>query len=90
VFTLQPRRLSDFADMCRYHQTSPQSHFTRKRVCSLATPSGRVTLSDMSLISTKGGERQEILLTNDQEYAGALREHFGIDLFVEQREPQHS
>src|SRR6516225_9608893 len=27
-FSLLPRRLSEFADMCRYHQTSPDSHFT--------------------------------------------------------------
>ena len=28
-FTLQPRKLQDFAPMCHYHQTSPDSPFTR-------------------------------------------------------------
>ena len=37
-FTLQPRRLSEFDAMCRHHQTSPESHFTRNRVCSILTP----------------------------------------------------
>ena len=26
-FTLKPYQYSDYAEMCRYHQTSPQSHF---------------------------------------------------------------
>lgn len=31
-FTLQPHQLSDYAEMCHYHQTSPESTFTRRRV----------------------------------------------------------
>src|SRR4029079_10215365 len=62
--TLQPRELQDYAEMCLYHQTSPQSHFTQKRVCSLATPDGRMTLSELRLIVTRGGVRQERLLAN--------------------------
>jgi N-hydroxyarylamine O-acetyltransferase len=79
-FTLQSHRLADFDGMCRYHQTSPASHFTQKRVCSRATPEGRVTLSDMRLIITTNGQRQEMVLRNQEEYAHALWEHFGIDL----------
>jgi N-hydroxyarylamine O-acetyltransferase len=80
TFTLRPHQLADFAGMCHYHQTSPESHFTRKRVCSLATPTGRVTLSDMRLIITKSGERQERMLASHEEYAKALREYFGFKL----------
>ena len=64
--------------MCRYHQTSPESHFTRRRVCSRLTAEGRVTLSQMRLITTRGDERRERELASEEEYAGALREHFGI------------
>ena len=46
-FSLRPHQLSEFADMCHYHQTSPNSRFTQERLCTLATPGGRVTLSDM-------------------------------------------
>ena len=78
-FTLQPYQYSDYAEMCRYHQTSPESHFTRARICSRATPEGRVTLSDLRFITTNvGGVREECLLTNEAEYATTLREHFGI------------
>ncbi|HEV3469675.1 MAG TPA: arylamine N-acetyltransferase [Pyrinomonadaceae bacterium] len=78
-FTLRPYGYPDFAGMCRYHQTSPESHFTRGRVCSRATAEGRVTLSEMRLITTTGGgRREERTLTSQEEYAAALREHFGI------------
>jgi N-hydroxyarylamine O-acetyltransferase len=80
AFTPQPRELSEFAAMCHYHQTSPESHFTRQRICSLATPEGRVTLSDNKLIETRGGLRQETLLSGDQEWRSKLRELFGVVL----------
>ncbi|HEY3230586.1 MAG TPA: arylamine N-acetyltransferase, partial [Roseiflexaceae bacterium] len=79
-FTLQPRRIAEFAGMCRYHQTSPESSFTRKRVCTRATPTGRITLSDMRLITMIGSERQEQLLADEAEYRSALWGHFGIEL----------
>jgi N-hydroxyarylamine O-acetyltransferase len=81
-FSLQPHEHAEYAAMCRYHQTSPESSFTRKRVCTLATPSGRVTLSDLTLISTKSGRRTEQLIA-EQQYHAALREYFGVDLALE-------
>ncbi len=78
-FTLLPHEYVDYVEMCRYHQTSPQSHFTRTRVCSRATPNGRMTLSEMRFINTSGsGERQERTLVGEDEYAEMLLEHFGI------------
>jgi N-hydroxyarylamine O-acetyltransferase len=82
-FTLQPYEYSDYEEMCRYHQTSPLSSFTRERICSRATPDGRVTLSEMRLIITRNGDRQERVLTNEEEYAEILREHFGISLLAD-------
>ena len=77
-FTLQPYNYSDFEAMCRYHQTSPQSHFTQKRVCSLATREGRMTLSDMRFIVTRDGVREERNLEGSKEYKDILLEQFGI------------
>ncbi|HUQ34605.1 MAG TPA: arylamine N-acetyltransferase, partial [Pyrinomonadaceae bacterium] len=75
----QPFTYADYAKMCRYHQTSPQSHFTRARICSRATPDGRVTLSEMRFITTSEKDgRQERILASREEYAACLREHFGI------------
>jgi len=79
-FTLQPHAINDFISMCHYHQTSPESGFTRRRICTRATPDGRITLSDSNLIITAQGERTERPLATDAEVQTALAEHFGIDL----------
>lgn len=79
-FTLQPYNFADFAEMCRYHQTSPDSHFTQRRTCSLATVDGRITLADMRFITTTSNERRERELMDEQEYAAVLRERFGVQL----------
>jgi N-hydroxyarylamine O-acetyltransferase len=64
--------------MCHYHQTSPESYFTQKRVCSRATDDGRITLADMKLIVTRNGQRNETTLASEQEWREAVKEHFGI------------
>jgi len=79
-FSLRPYTFADYEEMCRYHQTSPDSHFTKGRICSRATEAGRVTLSDMRLITTSGPQqvRHERVLTTQEEYACVLRDQFGI------------
>lgn len=79
TFSLAPRELSTFEAMCMYHQTSPKSHFTQKRVISRLTSSGRITLRDERLIVTEGRSRRERSLTEAAEWRDALREHFGIE-----------
>ena len=80
AFLLTPRSLADFNAMCLYHQTSPQSTFTRKAVCSRATPEGRITLANGRLIVTVGARREEREVTDQDEYQALLRTHFGVDL----------
>jgi N-hydroxyarylamine O-acetyltransferase len=81
-FTLQPYEYEDFDLMCRYHQTSPDSHFTQNRICSRAIENGgRITISEKRLISTSSdGARQERALQSDEEYRTVLREEFGITM----------
>ena len=79
-FTLIPHTLGEFAGMCHYHQTSPKSPFTRKRLCTKATPDGRVTLADRKLIFTHGAKKEEKLLSSDAESEIALHKYFGIKL----------
>ena len=79
-FTLDAYTLDAFDEMCRYHQTSPESPFTRKRVCTIATPGGRITVTGMRLIVTDQGEREERELTSHEEWTATLREHFGVEL----------
>ncbi len=79
-FTLQPHPISDFTERCQYQQTSPESHFTQRRICTLALPTGRVTLSDLKLITTLDGHRQERILQSEEDYRAALAERFGITI----------
>jgi N-hydroxyarylamine O-acetyltransferase len=66
--------------MCNYHQTSPESSFTHKRLCSRATPDGRITLSDMKLVITRNGNKEERTLCSEEEWRTALREYFDVML----------
>lgn len=79
-FTLVPRQLSDFEPMCHYHQTSPESPFTRRTICSRATPNGRITLAGWKLIQTRHGKKQESLLNSEEEWRTVLQEQFGVVL----------
>ena len=77
-FTLEPRKLEDFTDGCRYHQTSPHSHFTQNTICSKALPDGRVTLLPDRLVTTHGSTKQEIPIRERAEWEEALQTHFGM------------
>ena len=77
-FTEIPRRLDEFAAMCRYHQTSPDSLFTQKRFATMPTGTGQVTLRERTLIVTEHGARTERELPGEAEYRNALRERFGL------------
>jgi N-hydroxyarylamine O-acetyltransferase len=78
-FTLTPRRLRDFAEMCQFHQTSPESHFTQNRICTKALPNGRITISGMRLIETRNGVRNESALRGQQALRECLSRQFGIE-----------
>jgi N-hydroxyarylamine O-acetyltransferase len=78
-FSFGPRAwpLQAFEPGNQFHQTSPLSHFTRNTVVSLATPGGRVTLSERRLITTERGLRSERTL-DESEVEGTLRHVFGL------------
>ncbi|MGH2613995.1 MAG: arylamine N-acetyltransferase family protein [Thermomicrobiales bacterium] len=58
-FSWRARALAEFEPGCHFHQTSPESEFPRKRICTLLTSSGRVTLSERRLITTVDSVRTE-------------------------------
>jgi N-hydroxyarylamine O-acetyltransferase len=66
--------------MCHYHQTSPESVFTQRRLVTIATKEGRITLNDMLLTITKGGKIEESVLTSEDEYYENLKQYFGIEI----------
>jgi N-hydroxyarylamine O-acetyltransferase len=79
-FNFKPRALRDFQGRCRYHQTSPESQFTQKRVCTRLTEEGRLTLRDRRLIETRNGQRRETQIPHEVENLAALEKYFGIRL----------
>lgn len=78
-FTLTPRKLENFQEMCVFHQTSPLSPFTRRKICSLVRPNGRITLTSQSLVITKNGKKTETSIADDQEFKQKLLEYFALD-----------
>ena len=86
LFDLQPHNFpADYEAACLYHQTSPESSFTRGRVISRATPDGRVSLEDGQLILTKNGQRSQRSLESKDEYHLLLKEYFGISLSTKEQ-----
>lgn len=78
-FTLQSYAFPDYEEMCHFHQTSPESHFTRNLICSRATTDGRITLSGMRFIRTSGLRRlKDERIVTTAEYERLLRDEFGI------------
>lgn len=78
-FAPVPRELEEFQGMCEVLQTT-DTYFTRGWVCSCATPTGRITVSDLRLITTDGGRRDERELADQAELREVLAEGFGIVL----------
>jgi N-hydroxyarylamine O-acetyltransferase len=79
-FSLTPRKLENFIPRCRWHQTSPSSHFRKGRICTRLTSSGRLTLTDSKFIMTRGSKKTERQLKSSKEFATLLRRHFAVDL----------
>jgi N-hydroxyarylamine O-acetyltransferase len=83
-FSTRPLDLREFAEPCRWQQTSPESRFTRHRLASVATPQGRVTLLDGELTITGGKNVEVRQLSGVEEYGDALQKYFGLVLQPEE------
>ncbi|MBW2412427.1 MAG: arylamine N-acetyltransferase [Deltaproteobacteria bacterium] len=80
IFTLKPRQRSEFSDRCDYHQTSPDSIFTRQRLVTMAAPEGRISLIDMQLVITNRAEKHESVIYSEDQYDQILKHNFGIEI----------
>ncbi len=85
-FTLEARKLKDFVSGCHYHQTSPDSTFTQKAICSMALVDGRITLHPDKLVLTGGSSKTETTIPDQHRWEEALREHFGMSLEPTERD----
>ncbi|XP_041669828.1 arylamine N-acetyltransferase 2-like [Cheilinus undulatus] len=84
-FTLEPRHMEDYEEMCQYHQTSPHSLFFCKSLCIIIRPAGRLIYIGRRLISTTySNEENGIVKTTrqlkDEEIPDVLAKEFGVVL----------
>jgi N-hydroxyarylamine O-acetyltransferase len=79
-FELNALKFSEFEVMCHYQQTSPQSSFSHKSVCSMISPQGRQTISNGRFIDSTGPERAELPITTPSQYRQILQQHFNMVL----------
>jgi N-hydroxyarylamine O-acetyltransferase len=82
MFTLEKRDLNEFREMCHYNQTSPLSHFTQNKFCSLATENGRITVTANKVKITEGNAITELAVSNEEEFLNALEKYFQIRLSI--------
>ena len=75
---------AEYEATCQYHQTSPESIFTRKRIISRLTEAGRVSLDNTRLIITTNGQREEHPFESEDEFQVLLKKYFGFTLSKEQ------
>jgi N-hydroxyarylamine O-acetyltransferase len=78
-FTETAHPLDAFQERCDVLQTSPDSIFVQRLICSRPTEIGRITLSSEALILTEGEHRTETPVTKGEREA-VLAEYFDIHL----------
>ena len=72
--------MADFEAGCHYHQTSPNTTFTQRTICTIATPDGRVTLNDEGLTITKVKEKEKVAVISAEHQAEILSHYFNVIL----------
>jgi N-hydroxyarylamine O-acetyltransferase len=73
-----PQDWDRFADRCQWQQHAPDSAFVRKRVCTRATETGRITLAGNTL---KRVDRKTVETPVEEDrYTAILAKHFGMTL----------
>lgn len=78
-FLNKEKKLEDFSKANHYVQTSPDSHFTQRRLITIATPNGRRTLAKNKLTITKDGKKYKEEVSDNQ-IKQLLEEMFGIHI----------
>jgi N-hydroxyarylamine O-acetyltransferase len=76
-FALQPQEWIEFSLANYFNATSPDTIFTQKKLAIMQTPNGRKILVDNELKLIEDGKLEKL----DVEYADALKEHFGLEVF---------
>jgi N-hydroxyarylamine O-acetyltransferase len=79
IFSLKERKLSEFEERSIFHQTSEFSHFTKKKLITIASIDERITLNNSQLIITRLEIQEEINFKENQ-FEAKLKKHFDIQI----------
>jgi N-hydroxyarylamine O-acetyltransferase len=79
LFTLNHRTMHEFEEMCHYHQTSTVTNFTKRRLCTIPTKPGRVTLTDTKLKMEENGKVTETAVRSEEAFLGYLKKYFDLE-----------
>ncbi|NER13437.1 arylamine N-acetyltransferase [Leptobacterium flavescens] len=78
VFDLQERHIADFMEECELKQHTPDSHFVKNKICTLATSDGRKTILNSKYIRRSNGNKTETPLLTEEQEKDILKNEFGI------------
>lgn len=78
LFGRSSHDLHAFAERNEFQQHSPDSHFIKRKICSILTGEGRKTLTDGKFIVTRGTERGETDIASPDHFTDLLQSEFGI------------
>jgi len=79
IFSVFEHELAEYSAMCDFQQYSRESHFTKGKLCSIATADGRKTLTDSKFIVTSSGEKAETPIEDEADFYRVLNDEFGIE-----------
>ena len=74
------RSLVEFSDSCHYHQTSPKSPFTQRKLITIATEQGRITLTDDKLKIKKDSLSSEYNIKDEDDFKDTLWKYYNIKI----------
>jgi N-hydroxyarylamine O-acetyltransferase len=80
IFKKTERTFIDFEDRCLYHQTNPNSHFKKKRLISMLTRMGRMTISGNTLKVKENNVIKEKKLKDEPDFYNELSNLFNVTL----------
>jgi N-hydroxyarylamine O-acetyltransferase len=80
IFKDLPREFNDFLEMCHFQQYDPNSHFRTKKMITLPTDDGRITLNNENLKITKGKQIENIQIKTKRDFDSALWKYFKMKI----------
>lgn len=77
-FDLIARNVEEFEAECRSKQQDPDSPFVTRKICTMATDTGRVTLLNQELTIRTGAQKKVIEIDSPQQEKQLLKRYFNI------------